>query len=154
LIISWWRQLLPYTLAVISLKSVVLLPLLLPGISTSLFHFAQALLGFLSPSVQVIFVMAIFPVVMNVFQFCVVDQIIKAGRDELGRGNSPAPDYDLVPLEDEESFVPRTAPMLGHPSPVLRRTSSLAGGSRPNSPGSLGSKDAEGMERLANGMDT
>lgn len=63
------------------MKILVLLPLTLPGISTLLLRFGHAAIEYLSPSVQVVFVMAIFPLIMNVVQFCLIDQVIKAGKD-------------------------------------------------------------------------
>ena len=63
------------------MKLLVLLPLTLPGISVSLIRSGHSLLNFLSTPVQVIFVMAIFPFVMNVIQFCLVDQVIKSGKE-------------------------------------------------------------------------
>lgn len=82
---SWGRQLVPYLAAIIVMKLLVLLPLTLPGISTALVWFGQAILSVLSPAAQVIFVMAIFPLVMNVLQFCIVDQLIKSVDAEYER---------------------------------------------------------------------
>ncbi|WVQ97133.1 hypothetical protein IAU59_004243 [Kwoniella sp. CBS 9459] len=77
----WWKQLAPYLLSIITMKLLVLLPLTLPGISKFLIDASHSMLDYLSPQVQIIFVMAIFPVIMNVFQFCLVDQLIKGGKD-------------------------------------------------------------------------
>nr|XP_031861258.1 uncharacterized protein CI109_003228 [Kwoniella shandongensis]KAA5528330.1 hypothetical protein CI109_003228 [Kwoniella shandongensis] len=96
----WWKQLLPYLLSIIIMKLLVLLPLTLPVISDQLFRFGQSLLGWLSPRIQVIFVMAIFPLVMNVFQFCLVDQVIKGPKspdDENGEGHDGEREYRRLP---------------------------------------------------------
>ncbi|KAE8540031.1 hypothetical protein D1P53_003969 [Cryptococcus gattii VGV] len=61
------------------MKLLVLLPLTLPHISDLLLGLGHSMLAYFSPSVQVIFVMAIFPLIMNIVQFCLVDQVIKAG---------------------------------------------------------------------------
>lgn len=63
------------------MKLVVLLPLTLPGISTILLRVGHAAIDYLSPSVQVVFVMMIFPLIMNVVQFCLIDQVIKGPKD-------------------------------------------------------------------------
>ncbi|BEJ11864.1 hypothetical protein CspHIS471_0203240 [Cutaneotrichosporon sp. HIS471] len=76
----WFRQLQPYLAAVVTMKLIVILMLTLPGISGALIRGTQSMLGYLSLDVQVVFVLAIFPVIMNVFQFCVMDQVIKAGK--------------------------------------------------------------------------
>ena len=60
------------------MKLLVVLPLTLPRISDALIAFGHTLLESLSPSLQVVFVMALFPLVMNIVQFCIVDQVIKA----------------------------------------------------------------------------
>lgn len=88
------------------MKVFVILPLTLPGISTLLLRFGHAAIEYLSPDFQVIFVMMIFPLIMNVIQGCLVDQVIKAGKiDELEEDG-----YE--PLDDG---VPKTEPN----SPVL-----------------------------------
>lgn len=61
------------------MKLLVLLPLTLPHISDLLLGMGHSMLAYFSPSVQVIFVMAVFPLIMNIVQFCLVDQVIKAG---------------------------------------------------------------------------
>ncbi|EAL22144.1 hypothetical protein CNBC2820 [Cryptococcus deneoformans B-3501A] len=102
----WWKQLLTYVFSIIIMKLLVLLPLTLPRISDLLLHLGHYMLEYFSPSVQVIFVMAIFPLIMNIVQFCLVDQVIKAGGkadDEEGRihdtgdeeeGYSRVPDWE------------------------------------------------------------
>ena len=85
------------------MKLIVLLPLTLPRISALLVGFGHALLDYLSPSVQVIFVLALFPLIMNVVQFCLVDQVIKAdkeiskdiGEDESGYSRVATRDSDV-----------------------------------------------------------
>jgi hypothetical protein len=68
------------------MKLVVLLPLTLPGISTILLRIGHAAIEYLSPSVQVVFVMMIFPLIMNVVQFCLIDQVIKGNKDAHHQG--------------------------------------------------------------------
>ncbi|OCF38575.1 hypothetical protein I317_07642 [Kwoniella heveanensis CBS 569] len=90
----WWKQLAPYLLSIITMKLLVILPLTLPGISKFLIDASHSMLDYLSPQAQIIFVMAIFPVIMNVFQFCLVDQLIKGGKDideDEGEGGSSGP---------------------------------------------------------------
>ena len=103
---SWWRQLMPYLASIIVMKLFVLLPLTLPHIAPALAQFGQVVLGFLSPSAQVVFVMAVFPLVMTVIQFCIVDQVIKSTiSDEYQRLD----DYQRV--ESDPGAVPRS-PLL------------------------------------------
>jgi hypothetical protein len=99
------------------MKLVVLLPLTLPYISTGLIRFGQAILGFLSPSVQVVFVMMVFPLVMNVIQFCIVDQVIKSRNDE--------EEYRPLPTE----AVPKTSTPVMPRSPLLEAADSRDYGS-------------------------
>ncbi|KAK4687608.1 hypothetical protein P7C73_g2523, partial [Tremellales sp. Uapishka_1] len=91
----WWAQLVPYLLSSILMKALVVLPLTLPFISSLLLSFSHDLLDFLSPRIQVIFVMAVFPLIMTVFQFCIVDQVIKSSISE---DMSP---YGRLPTEDD-----------------------------------------------------
>jgi hypothetical protein len=112
------------------MKLLVLLPLTLPHISGALSDFAHSLLDYLPASAQVIFAMALFPVVMNVFQFCVVDQFIKADQDRGKHDDEEAQEYAPIPMDERqqrkaiESESPRQH--TGHASPVLRRNSSIA----------------------------
>ncbi|WVQ85312.1 hypothetical protein IAT38_007477 [Cryptococcus sp. DSM 104549] len=75
--VFWWKQLVTYLLSIITMKLLVVLPLTLPRISDLLLHLGHHMLQYLSPRIQVIFVMAVFPLIMNVIQFCLVDQVIK-----------------------------------------------------------------------------
>ena len=84
------------------MKLLVLLPLTLPRISVSLIQFGHALLQYLSPPAQVIFVMAIFPLVMTVLQFCLVDQVIKAGKEQEKEGDEEEGGYSRVPTREAE----------------------------------------------------
>ncbi|WVO17801.1 hypothetical protein L204_105499 [Cryptococcus depauperatus] len=101
----WWKQLVTYLLSIITMKLLVILPLTLPYISDALLQLGHSLLEYLSPSAQIIFVMAFFPLIMNVVQFCLVDQVIKASKadeDETrddGQGYNRVPDWE----GDEES---------------------------------------------------
>ncbi|WVQ71007.1 hypothetical protein IAR50_000532 [Cryptococcus sp. DSM 104548] len=87
----WWKQLLTYVMSIITMKLLVLLPLTLPRISDLLLRLGHWLLEYLSPSAQVIFVMAVFPLIMNIVQFCLVDQVIKgsAQTDEGQKDEGP-----------------------------------------------------------------
>ncbi|KAL7420268.1 hypothetical protein Q5752_005237 [Cryptotrichosporon argae] len=110
----WWRQLAPYLLAIVTMKLAVLLPLTLPRISAALIGGTQALLARLPPNAQVVVVLAVFPLIMNVFQFCVIDQIVKAGTGAKGvdgadndAGDAPGDErgrtgsgYERVPTRD------------------------------------------------------
>lgn len=120
----------PYLASIVCMKLLVLLPLTLPRISEALSGFAHSLLDYLPASAQVVFAMALFPVVMNVFQFCVVDQFIKAGQAEAKEHDDEAQEYAPIPMEDRqqrkavEPESPRQRP--GYASPVLRRNSSVS----------------------------
>ena len=105
---SWWRQLAPYLLSIIVMKLLVLLPLTLPYISDGLIHMGHVLLGWLSPSVQIIFVMALFPLVMNIVQFCIVDQVIKAGQSnkDLNMDDEES-GYHAVPTREADGDLTR-----------------------------------------------
>lgn len=126
---SWWRQLAPYLIAIVFMKLLVLLPLTLPHISTSLLAFGNYLLDHLPGSVQVVFAMMIFPVIMNVFQFCVVDQFIKAGKDDK-RDEMDEEELVYTRIPTEDGSKPESTP--GSPmfrplgSPMRRSSSALA----------------------------
>lgn len=131
---SWVRQLQPYLAAVVTMKLIVLLTLTLPGISGGLIRWGQSILGFLSLDVQVVFVLAIFPVIMNVFQFCVMDQVIKAGKGAEAKERGEPDEYDDEEMDGYEP-VPTREAETDYPSP-RRRASSLrdgVGGSRASS---------------------
>lgn len=126
----WLRQLQPYLLAVVAMKLVVLLPLTLPGISGELIRAGQSILGALPADVQVVFVLSVFPLIMNVLQFCLIDQLIKAGKhaeghpDEMDMGES----YRPLPTSARDPRDPELG--LG---PEARRASSSRGHSKPPS---------------------
>jgi hypothetical protein len=107
----------------VAMKLLVILPLTLPHISTALLRMGHYLLDYLNPKLQIIFVMAIFPVVMNIIQICIFDQIIKAGKtlggDE-GDGEADGGDrgYRPIPSGDVEAS----------PGGMRRRNSGLKGG--------------------------
>lgn len=100
----WLRQLQPYLLAVIAMKLVVLLPLTLPGISGLLIRAGQSVLSALPLDVQVVFVLSIFPLIMNVLQFCLIDQLIKDGKHPEREGD----------MEMGESYAPLATEEVGH----------------------------------------
>lgn len=110
------------------MKFLVVLPLTLPLISTALLRFGHATLEYLSPQAQIVFVMALFPVIMNIIQFCIFDQIIKAGKGDAKDGDGDDEDkededdgegYRRVPTQDIES-----TPRAPRPSRARRRGSS------------------------------
>ncbi|KAL1407131.1 hypothetical protein Q8F55_006545 [Vanrija albida] len=129
----WGRQLQPYLLAVVTMKLIVLLPLTLPKISSILIRFGQSLLSWLSVDSQVIFVLAIFPVIMNVFQFCVMDQLIKAGKGADAKDEQDDEGYDddeeggYRPLPTRETDMEASFAM----SSPRHRNASLRDGDRP-----------------------
>ena len=103
------------------MKLVVLLPLTLPGISTILLKIGHAAIDYLSPSVQVVFVMAVFPLIMNVVQFCLIDQVIKGGKDGqddqyrsagVGRDEEDTPRSPLLPPRDQRNHHSQYGPLL------------------------------------------
>lgn len=127
-------------MSMVFMKFLVVLPLTLPHISTGLLRFGHATLEYLSPRIQIIFVMAIFPVIMNIIQFCIFDQIIKAGKGDLKDGDADDEDkededddgegYRRVPTQDIES-TPRTRRQR---PPGARRRGSSAHTSRASTP--------------------
>jgi hypothetical protein len=107
----------------VAMKLLVILPLTLPYISTALMHMGHHLLDYLNPKLQIIFVMAFFPIVMNIIQICIFDQIIKAGKtlggdegDEDADGEDRG--YRPIPSGDIEAS----------PGGMRRRNSGLKGG--------------------------
>lgn len=107
---SWWKQLVTYVFSIIIMKLVVLLPLTLPHISDLLLGLGHSMLAYFSPSVQVIFVMAVFPLIMNIVQFCLVDQVIKAGgkidddEEEGGAGGGGGGSGRRIMGDEEEGY--------------------------------------------------
>lgn len=127
----WLRQLQPYLLAVVAMKLVVLLPLTLPGISGELIRAGQSILGALPADVQVVFVLSIFPLIMNVLQFCLIDQLIKAGKHEAS---------DDMEMDMGEPYRPLPTSARDPELALERRASSSRGHSKPPSrAGSVGS---------------
>lgn len=124
LTLSWGRQLQPYLAAVVTMKLIVILPLTLPKISNAIIRWGQSMLSWLPIDGQVIFVLAIFPVIMNVFQFCVMDQVIKAGKgtDPKDREHSDVDDDEEMGAEYEAIPTLDSEPAPGTPR---RRNSSL-----------------------------
>ncbi|WRT63998.1 uncharacterized protein IL334_000925 [Kwoniella shivajii] len=124
----WCKQLVPYLMSIITMKLLVLLPLTLPGISGALIDWSHNLLDHIGPRSQVIVSMAIFPLVMNILQFCLVDQVIKAGKDdddvnddeegEYGISNSGGEYRRVRDHEDLENVLPLPV----HPSRDLHHT--------------------------------
>lgn len=128
----WLRQLQPYLLAVVAMKLVVLLPLTLPGISGELIRAGQSILGALPADVQVVFVLSIFPLIMNVLQFCLIDQLIKAGKHAEGHPEEMDMGESYRPLPTSSSRDPelgletrRASSSRGHSKPPSRSGSVL-----------------------------
>jgi hypothetical protein len=121
----------------VAMKLLVILPLTLPYISTALLRMGHYLLDYLNPKLQIIFVMAFFPVVMNIIQICIFDQIIKAGKtlggDEAD-GDTDGGDrgYRPIPSGDIEAS----------PGGMRRRNSGLKGGMSRNGSIDGGSRSA------------
>ena len=119
------------------MKLLVVLVLTLPYISTALLRMGHYLLDYLNPKIQIVFVMALFPVVMNVIQICIFDQIIKAGKtlggdEEVGHGDGGDGGYRPIPSGDIEAS----------PGGVRRRNSGSKGGMSINGPMDGGSRSA------------
>lgn len=122
------------------MKLIVLLPLTLPHISASLIRGSQSLLSWFNPDAQVIFVLAIFPMIMNVLQFVTIDQLIKAGkgpedktRDLEAAGHSDDEDddnlYQRVPAHEDDDATHRRPPSIsGSTPPASPRMSTEAAG--------------------------
>ncbi|EPQ59190.1 hypothetical protein GLOTRDRAFT_136127 [Gloeophyllum trabeum ATCC 11539] len=96
----WARQAVVYVLAITTMKLLVIaLFALFPGI----FQIGAWLLTWLGPTdaVQVIFVMGIFPILMNIIQFWLIDSIVKASASSVNLPPDPArpsADADREPL--------------------------------------------------------
>ncbi|ORY22970.1 Vaculolar membrane protein-domain-containing protein [Naematelia encephala] len=126
----WWKQLLPYLLSLIAMKLLVLLPLILPRISTALLRFSYAVLGFLSPNAQVVVVMAIFPLIMNVIQFCIVDQIVKAEKPtDYARLSEGQEDQNPIKGTSGSPLTPNTPLRIATPDGYGSTGASPRGGS-------------------------
>lgn len=106
------------------MKLIVILPLTLPKISNAIIRWGQSMLSWLPTDGQVIFVLAIFPVIMNVFQFCVMDQVIKAGKNEPKERRGTSSDDGDEEMDMEYQEVPTAEVEPGHSTP-RRRNSSL-----------------------------
>lgn len=117
------------------MKLLVVLPLTLPHISTALLRFGHASLEYLNPQVQIVLVMALFPVCMNIIQFCIFDQIIKAGKGDTKDGDGD--DEDKEDEDDEEGGGYRRVPtqdIESTPRSLARRRGSSAHASRASTP--------------------
>ncbi|KAG6910792.1 hypothetical protein DXG01_007680 [Tephrocybe rancida] len=130
----WARQAAVYVLALTTMKIVVIIIIVMaPGT----FRFGEWLLSWThvgsGDSLQVIFTMGIFPIIMNVLQFWLIDSIVKASTKAVALDDdvSDAP-HDREPLfrapdeDDDDDYrhndIEHARPQ--HPSP-LRRKSSL-----------------------------
>lgn len=117
------------------MKLLVLLPLTLPVISVALIRFGHSFLNYLSPKIHVIFVMAAFPLVMNVIQFCLVDQVIKSSREGDKDDIDVEAGYRRIPAREADVATTPRALTVGH---ARRRGSALNSRSAspitPNSP--------------------
>ncbi|KAI8075970.1 vacuolar membrane protein-domain-containing protein [Halteromyces radiatus] len=98
----WWKQLLMYVTALIMMK---LLVLLLFRLCPWLEWFGEWVLGWTSGNykIQVVFVMLIFPLIMNIAQFWIVDTILKHNSQHTPIHLDDAMDEDiLIPIYDDE----------------------------------------------------
>ncbi|KAI1796054.1 vacuolar membrane protein-domain-containing protein [Ganoderma leucocontextum] len=100
----WFRQAAVYVFALTTMK---LLVIALFAALPIIFDLGEWLLTFLGPSniAQIIFVMGIFPIVMNVLQFWLIDTIVKGS-------NNYAP-LALVSESRRGSLDPDTEPLFG-----------------------------------------
>ncbi|PCH40903.1 hypothetical protein WOLCODRAFT_117906 [Wolfiporia cocos MD-104 SS10] len=93
----WARQAAVYVVSLLSMKLlVVALFAVWPGI----FKMGEWLLSFLgeSDAVQVIFTMGLFPIMMNILQFWLIDSIVKSSQAASVALPSFLPDEDVEPL--------------------------------------------------------
>ncbi|KAI0701187.1 vacuolar membrane protein-domain-containing protein [Cytidiella melzeri] len=94
----WARQLAVYLFALTTMKLIVLaLFAATPGI----FKAGEWLLSFLgtSDAAQVIFTMGVFPIIMNILQFWLIDSIVKAGAHS---ASVALPSHDVERVEDPD----------------------------------------------------
>jgi hypothetical protein len=115
------------------MKLLVILPLTLPYISTALLRMGHYLLDYLNPKVQIVFVMALFPVVMNIIQICIFDQIIKAGKTLGGDEDEDADGdrgYRPIPSGDVEASPGIKRRRNSGSKGGMSRSGSMDGGSR------------------------
>lgn len=119
----------------IAMKLLVILPLTLPYISTALLRMGHYLLDYLNPKLQIVFVMALFPVVMNIIQICIFDQIIKAGKtlggdEDEGDGEGGGGAYRPIPSGDIEASPGGMRRRNSGSKGGMSRSGSMDGGSR------------------------
>lgn len=136
----WMRQAAVYIVSLTTMKLLVVVLLILwPGI----FKMGEWLLGFLgdSDAAQIIFVMGIFPIIMNIVQFWLIDSIVKASAQSASvalPSDTPRPseDADREPLfranSDDEDEGDERPHDIENPPPRSRSRSPL-----PNKPSSL-----------------
>ncbi|KAJ7693899.1 vacuolar membrane protein-domain-containing protein [Mycena rosella] len=129
----WLRQAAIYVLALTTMKFLVIaLMALLPG----LFTLGAWLLSWTSTgegdALQVIFTMGVFPILMNILQFWLIDSIVKASGVALDL-DTPDP-LDREPLfgapdddDDAEGGVPAHADIESHPRARPRSLSPSSG---------------------------
>jgi len=79
-IIWWLRQLLVYLLVLAIMKSIILAFFWIPLI----FDFGDWLLSWMKEDVKIVFVLMIFPLLMNAFQFLIIDTILKSSAPKSG----------------------------------------------------------------------
>ncbi|KAF7355681.1 hypothetical protein MSAN_01485900 [Mycena sanguinolenta] len=125
----WLRQAAIYILALTTMKFMVIgLLALLPGLWTLGAWLLSWTWSGHGDSLEVIFVMGIFPIIMNILQFWLIDSIVKASGVAL---DPDAPDpLDREPLfhdpddEDDEGInVHAQTDIESHPRPVTRSLS-------------------------------
>ncbi|KAG8952619.1 hypothetical protein FRC04_003980 [Tulasnella sp. 424] len=145
----WIRQASVYVLAVIVMKLAVLALL---ALVPSLLDVGEWLLSWTDgrTSVQIVFVMGIYPIIMNVLQFWLIDSIVKASAfldsREAERAVASTADYEPLPRdsgdgsESEEEAQPSRPRDLETPSKAgstsrstSRQASTVSGSSVPKS---------------------
>ncbi|KAJ7213718.1 vacuolar membrane protein-domain-containing protein [Mycena haematopus] len=130
----WMRQAAIYILALTAMKFMVIgLLALLPGLWTLAAWLLSWTWSGQGDTLEVIFVMGIFPIIMNIVQFWLIDSIVKASGVAL---DPDAPDpLDREPLfhdpddedEDEGVNVHAQTDIESHPRPVSRSLSPSSG---------------------------
>jgi hypothetical protein len=97
----WWKQSMVFFGVLWTMKIIVLICL---AIFPFLEDFAKFLLTPVlgHPKMELVVVMLIFPLVMNIFQFWVVDQVIKGSAFKKGANQMILEDEEDDPFYDEE----------------------------------------------------
>ncbi|KAH7105327.1 vacuolar membrane protein-domain-containing protein [Auriculariales sp. MPI-PUGE-AT-0066] len=138
----WGRQAAVYVVSLLSMK---LLVLLLVSIAPFLTSAAEWMLSWLGEDAQVILVMGVFPVIMNILQFWIIDSIVKSPAsagimldDSPARASEQEPIFNADDDSDDDDIERGSKPLsVARPPPMPREHSyppSGSTGSRPASP--------------------